>query len=357
MESGNTVCATPLPGQYNDTQSVASTAITGAGEPVGGPAFKLETTGKVKQELSAKLGTDGFAPLAQVRSTSGRGGAEAGREREAGRTSCRGSRRRRLRDVHGARPSLLPLGIAQWVARFNDAVTHQKEVNRAYDELEKARKQASSSALGRCPASPRARRVWPRRGSRRPTRTGHSYKARTALCSDPPAAAPQVTAQKTKIDTLRSKVASDPKAAAKLTLEEANMQTLGGKLSSERWLLLLRCARWCLLLSMRGGASAGCLSCSRPHAAYPLLTPTRPRPPNHNSIPTPSPTVAENKHQTEEQAQHARLTAINRDAISVRKALRTALGVLADTLAACRDAMSPDDMPQAPLPAATPAGR
>lgn len=41
FESNNVVCATPIPGIYNDTNAVAASAAVGSSEPMGGPGYSL----------------------------------------------------------------------------------------------------------------------------------------------------------------------------------------------------------------------------------------------------------------------------------------------------------------------------
>lgn len=47
LESGGVVMSTPLPGVYDDTASVAASAVVGASEPVGGVGFRLESSNAV----------------------------------------------------------------------------------------------------------------------------------------------------------------------------------------------------------------------------------------------------------------------------------------------------------------------
>lgn len=70
-----------------------------------------------------------------------------------------------------------------------------------------------------------------------------------------------------------------------------------------------------------------------------------PQPP---SFPTPPPSaVAETNHTNLEGAQHARVSALNRDAIQFRQAIRNALEAASSALSAAKDTISS---------AATPAG-
>jgi hypothetical protein len=134
LESGAVVCATPLPGLYNDTAGVAASAVVATAEPIGGPNFTLQAGTSAKGDLSGKLASDTIKP------------------------------------------------ISDWIARFHDALAHQKAVDKAYDELEAARK--------------------------------------------------KVTSQKDRIEKTRGQLASNPKASDRMAAEESTLQGLATKLSS-----------------------------------------------------------------------------------------------------------------------------
>jgi cysteinyl-tRNA synthetase len=175
---------------------VAASAVVATAEPIGGPNFTLQAGTSAKGDLSGKLASDTIKP------------------------------------------------ISDWIARFHDALAHQKAVDKAYDELEAARK--------------------------------------------------KVTSQKDRIEKTRGQLASNPKASDRMAAEESTLQGLATKLSS-----------------------------------------------------------AELNHTNLEAAQHARVTSLNKDAIKIRDAIRSALEATSSALTSAKDLVSTDTEPQA---SAAPAG-
>ena len=42
------VAATPLPGVYDDTSSVAASAVVGSSEPIGGPGYAMQAASQAR---------------------------------------------------------------------------------------------------------------------------------------------------------------------------------------------------------------------------------------------------------------------------------------------------------------------
>ena len=200
-------------------------------------------------------------------------------------------------------PSAAALQTCHHRRSFQDAPVHQKAVDKAYDELEAARKKVrlalwvpsgcrggsgGSACAGRRVRRPAACSAHPPSFTARPTPHAPPPPPHGApTCTRPPPA--QVTAKKDSIEKIRLRIASDPKAQDKVTAEEGVLQGLAGKLSGALQWRRSRGAReggargWRGLQAGERRGRAGLLP-----SAPPALPPARPAPCGDPPLPPPT---------------------------------------------------------------------